>query len=181
VLHPEFDINAWDERACAPLLLTGGRLAAAHAQLLARAAELGHRLTDDPGVSIIAGGAALAVTKLSKSRLRVTLPAGTREVFLTSRRSVPRQLDAGNDDDRPLGVAILAARHCGRALAIDGPAFGGFRYPVERFEDKVWRWTDGEARLHLSPRPRATVLEFFLKPGWRRYWQTTLTPVARAR
>ena len=47
-------------------------------------------------------------------------------------------------------------------------------------EELIGSSTDGEARLIFPQGPRATVLEFFLVPGWRRYWETPLTPAASA-
>jgi hypothetical protein len=50
-LFPDFaSQHRWAANACAPLLLRGPELAAAHAKLWARAIDLGHERTDDPAL-----------------------------------------------------------------------------------------------------------------------------------
>ena len=124
-LHPEFAAAAaWDERACAPLLLGGARVAAVHTRLLARAQALGAALTADAGLTIERDGA--------RARLR-------------SRSFVPAWLGLG-PDRRRLGVAVASVRLDGRPLP--RAAFGqGWHAP-----EPGLRWTDGDALLYL-PRP----------------------------
>lgn len=112
---------AWDERACAPLLLGGARVAAAHARLLNRAQALGFTLTEEAGLSVRVDGCTAR---------------------LISRSFVPAWL-ALNDDRRRLGVAVAAVRLNGHRLP--QAAFGrGWHAP-----EPGWRWTDGDAVLHL--------------------------------
>jgi hypothetical protein len=116
--------RAWAERACAPLILGGARLRAAHAQVLARAEALGFALTTDPDLQIRRVG---------------------DRVWLHSRSFVPAWLGQ-NDDRRRLGVAVASLRLNGRFLP--RRAFGrGWHAPEPRL-----RWTDGVAELHL-PHP----------------------------
>jgi collagen type I/II/III/V/XI/XXIV/XXVII alpha len=131
----------WDAQACAPLLLGGGRVAAVQARLLARAAALGWEMTAD---------AALRVRRQG------------RTVRLRSRAFVPAWLGLG-PDRRRLGVAVAALHLDGRTLP--PAAFGaGWHAP-----EAGWRWTDGDALLHL-PRPGRLTLRRAAVAGqyWRR-------------
>jgi autotransporter passenger strand-loop-strand repeat protein len=139
-LHPDLSAAAaWDTRACAPLLLGGARVAGAHAALRARAEALGFARSDDPALAVLAGAAPLARDAAG----RFLVPAGTPAVRLHSRVFVPRWF--GGTDDRRLGVAVTALRLDGRALP--ARAFGAGWHARE----PQWRWTDGNALLHLPP------------------------------
>ena len=122
--------TAWAERACAPLLLGGARVAAAHARVLERAQALGAVLTTAPALSVTREGAV---------------------VRLRSRSFVPAWL-GGSTDRRRLGVAVTSLRLGGRRLP--RTAFGeGWHAP-----EPGLRWTDGDAVLHL-PRDRPLTLQ----------------------
>ncbi len=150
---------AWDERACAPLLLGGARVAAAHAHVLARAAVLGHAMTEEAGLTVLADGAPLAPTAPGRWRL----PAGTRRLTLRSRCFVPAWLGLG-EDRRLLGVAVAMLRLGGRPLA--QAAFGAGWHAAE----DGWRWTDGNAELALPALPRPATLTLRLATTGARYW-----------
>lgn len=68
-LHPDFGRDAWDTRACAPLVLSGPRLAATRRKLHDGANSLGHRSNDSTASAAAAEG---------------TPPAGGRNVASTS-------------------------------------------------------------------------------------------------
>jgi hypothetical protein len=187
-LHPDLcadlSARAWDELACAPLLLGGPVVEAAHRRLAARAETLGHRLTDDPALRVVADGVALAVEATKPGVIRVRLPAGARDIRLISRSVVPEELNRSTDDRRRLGVAVAELRRDGTVMALHGPAFAAGFHPMEDDgEAMAWRWTDGAALLRLKPLARASVLELRLIAGWRRYHDTAVaakTDVATA-
>jgi hypothetical protein len=122
---------AWDARACAPLLLGGARVRAAHGAVLARAAALGFAQTDDAAFTLRRDG---------------------ERAWLESRSFVPAWLGLG-EDRRRLGVAVARLTLGGRPLP--QRCFGeGWHGP-----EPGLRWTDGRAEL-LLPRPgrlRATL------------------------
>ncbi|MDA8248509.1 MAG: Hint domain-containing protein, partial [Rhodospirillales bacterium] len=150
---------AWDERAVAPLLLGGARVAAAQAGVRARAETLGWRLCGDPGLRVLADGVVLALD----AHGRAALPPGAGTIRLASRRFVPRWLGLA-DDRRRLGVAVATLRLDGRALA--PAAFGRGWHAAEA----GWRWTDGDAHLALpAAAPRTLTLR--LADAGARYWQ----------
>jgi hypothetical protein len=151
---------AWDERACAPLLLGGARVAAVHARVLARAATLGWARVADPALTLTADGTVL----MCDTRGRVLLPAGTQRVRIASRHFVPAWLGLG-PDARRLGVAVTLLRRDGRMLP--NTAFG----PGWHAAEAGWRWTDGGATLTLAKLPRPALLTLrTVRPG-AVYWR----------
>jgi hypothetical protein len=159
-LHPDFaSAAAWDECACAELVLQGPRLEAVRARLRARAAALGFMLTDDPDLAVEAAGLSLRPNATGCVRL----PAGTRQVRLTSRSFVPLWLGMG-EDRRRLGVAVTGLWLDGEPLP--AAAFGAGWHPAE----SGWRWTDGDAELCLSPLSRPAILQIALADWGVRYW-----------
>jgi autotransporter passenger strand-loop-strand repeat protein len=162
-LHPDLaGARAWDERACAPLVLSGPRLAAAHARLLLRAVELGHALTGDPGLRLLADGREIASVAAGPA-WRAVLPAGTHTVRLCSASFVPAWF--AEDDRRRLGVAVRTLRLGGRPLP--RAAFArGWHAP-----EAAWRWTDGDAVLAIAPLTRPTRLTVELTQRGERYWR----------
>ena len=167
-LHPDFAAAAaWDQRACAELVLGGPRLDGARARLRARAQALGFALTEEPALMIEAAGVLLQ----PPAEGGVRLPAGTARLRLLSRSFVPLWLGL-DDDRRQLGVAVARLRLGGRALP--AAAFGAGWHAAE----PGWRWTDGAAALHLPPLPRPALLRITLAPLGARYWVSPERPVA---
>lgn len=130
-------LRVWQRHARAPLLISGPRLAAAHAQLVARARLLGHRLTEAPALRVLADGHAAAPL----GSLRFRLPEGARAIQLCSRSFVPAHLAGHGHDPRRLGVAVRGLSLDGEPLALDDPRLAaGWHAP-----EPGWRWTSGDA------------------------------------
>jgi T5SS/PEP-CTERM-associated repeat protein len=171
-LHPDLmaDLGrrAWDERSCAPLLLGGPLVAAAHARIDARATGLGHTLTDDPALVLLADGVALPFRIDGDGVFTARLPAGATRIALRSRSAIPRELDAGSDDDRRLGVALASLRLGRAALDLRALAGNGL-HDIEASGTHLWRWTNGDATISVasSTRPRKLTLTLLVK--FRRY------------
>jgi hypothetical protein len=164
-------LAVWRALGCAPLCLDGPRLDAARAALRTRATALGWRISDDPAVALFAGDARLAVRTLPGG-LSVRLPARTAAIRLRSATFVPAEQDISSGDARRLGVAVA------------GATFGGAPLPPCAFatgwhssENGPWRWSDGDAILHLPRATRPTPLELRLDPPGR-YWR--MPPARRA-
>ena len=166
-LHPDFALRVWAAEACAPLITTGSALAAVQTRLLDRAQTLGHALTDEPDLRLIADGRELTPTRCGPT-FRCALPPGARQAHLLSRRFIPAQVFPGADDHRPLGVAIADPRLDGASMNLD--AVTGWHAP-----EPSWRWTDGDAMLNLAG---GRELEFTLMPSGARYWAPTHSSVA---
>jgi hypothetical protein len=166
-VHPDLaSAAAWDERACAPLVLGGARLARAQASSLALAKAQGFALSENAQLRLYADGRPLRRGRAGA----VMLPAGTRTVSLRSRHFVPRWF--GVDDTRRLGVAVTALRL--DAEPVPDAAYGAGWHAADAFA----RWTDGDATLNL--RPLATAKELLLRtvPVGACYW---VPPAATAR
>jgi hypothetical protein len=157
----------WARRGCAPLLLTRAAQAPVRRHLLARATALGHRMTDDPALSVWSGGTRLPLWRAG-FLWRAMLPPGARYVRLRSRSAVPAEVTADSGDARRLGLAVTG-------LALDGeevpPAAraSGWHRPEPGLQ-----WTDGDAVVtcaDAADRPRlleiagAALLRYWLAPA----------------
>jgi hypothetical protein len=145
----------------------GPEAALLHVRLAERAAAIGHYLTDDPALALVAGGQEIPALQADADEIVYVLPPGTDRVRLRSRSRIPMELEPASGDPRRLGVALAAVLHEGVPIAADSPAFGrGFLPP----EPDGWRWTDGDALLTLPPASYETTLELRLAGRWSRYW-----------
>lgn len=163
VVRPGHAEHVWATRACAKLVCRGPRLVAARRALLRQAAALGHRVTGDPALVLLADGVRLAPV-MARSRRVAALPPGTREVRLRSRRHVPAHVCPGSDDTRHLGIAVGQLLLDGREVALDSPALRqGWHQP-----EGAWRWTDGDAVMDVAGTRHLT----FTLAITGRYWQS---------
>jgi hypothetical protein len=171
-LHPEFSRGVWRRDGCAPLLLGGSRVRAERRRLLARAALLGHAATDDPALSVVAGGGTLPTLR-DGLFFRVRLPGGGEWIRLRSRTWTPAHVDPRSDDARVLGVALRRLWLDGREASLDSPALRDGWHVAE----PGWRWTSGDAAL-----PVAGVREVAFELAMTgRYWlRPLLAGAARA-
>ena len=154
---PALARRVWAAQACAPLLLDPAAQAPVRRHLLARAAELGWRATEDAALALRCDGTALAVERAGDA-LRATLPPGARRLVLASRSAVPAEMFADSTDTRRLGVAV--ARLVIDGVALDDPCYAeGWHDP-----EPDLRWTTGEGVLLLPPSPQARTLELVVAP-----------------
>jgi hypothetical protein len=144
-MHPDFARKIWDAEGCAPLVLQGPCLTAARQRLLDCAAVLGHAMTGDPGLRILADGREVAAV-VDGRRWLVRLPEGTRSVRLASRIWRPAQTQAEADDTRTLGVAVARLWLDRREVGLDSPGLCSGWHAVE----PGCRWTDGDATLAVA-------------------------------
>ena len=146
-LHPEFEaLDIWRTQACGELVTSGDKLRAVKIQLLAQATRLGHKITPDPALRVLADGVPIRAT-LRKGRLTVRIPVGTTDLRLVSRRVRPCEARAGTEDTRLLGIAVSALTLDGKALATDDPRLRAGWHDVE--EGGI-RWTNGNAEIAVG-------------------------------
>jgi hypothetical protein len=151
---------------CAPMLF-GADAAPLHARLLARAESLGHALTGDPALEVLADGQVLGPLQAENGEYAYLLPPGTAALRLLSRSCIPMELDPACGDPRRLGVALARLLHDGTPIALDNPALAEGFLPSEA--GGAWRWTTGDALLHLPMAAHETTLKLQIHP-WARYW-----------
>jgi hypothetical protein len=137
--HPDFARGAWERDACAPLVVAGRLLRTVHARLIARTERFGYTITDEPDLRLMTADGELRPSWIDGEMIGFELPAGTRQVRLCSRRTVPAELRADTDDRRRLGVAVAALELDNAPVPLDSARFGrGWHAP-----EGQWRWTDG--------------------------------------
>jgi autotransporter passenger strand-loop-strand repeat protein len=170
-LHPEFARRVWQAEGCAELVLAGARLAEVRRGLLARAAALGHPMTDDPALAVASAAGRLGA-EVRGGRWRVRLPEGTTDVVLRSRTWTPVHADPAAVDTRSLGVALARLFLDGREVVLDSPALAAGWHAAE----PGLRWTDGAGTI---PVDGVGDLAFELAMTGR-YWTSALTGRAAA-
>ncbi|MBB4196270.1 hypothetical protein CCR94_05455 [Rhodoblastus sphagnicola] len=140
-LFPDFAPKC-AEGACHPLRKSGTEVEAAKAALLARVLALGHGMTRDPDLHLLADGVAIEPARRDGGRVIFDIPADARALRLKSRVWTPAHMIPASADDRALGVLVTRLEIDG--VAQDLSALGeGWR----EVESSVWRWTDGDAAL----------------------------------
>jgi hypothetical protein len=156
---------SWTHHACARLLLTPASLVPERRRLLARAAALGHRTTDDPGLVLCAGGVDLPLARFGPV-WRASLPPCVQQVRLRSRTSVPAEMLPGSDDRRRLGIAVTRLLLDGAEIPPGDPRRAtGWLQPEPGLQ-----WTGGDALLLCGEGLyRARTLEIATAPLLR-YW-----------
>ncbi len=122
-------------------------LTAIHTRLLARAAALGHLVTDDPGLHLVADGITILPLAVEDGVYRFTLDHPAEAVYLASRSVVPAETDAGSTDRRRLGVCLRRITLSDADLTLDLlPHIPQLRDGFHEAEGEH-RWTAGMARL----------------------------------
>jgi hypothetical protein len=152
-MHADFAMRIWDNEACAKLVLSGPRLAAARRRLLKRSEALGFATADDPALHLTVDDKPIEPRVIAGGMHRFALPADARVAGIISRSGVPAEIGATASDRRRLGVMVerIILRQPGRSLEIPLdtiPMDDGF-YPLEHEAERRWRWTNGNARLTI--------------------------------
>jgi hypothetical protein len=163
VLHPEFAVNAglkcWETDACAPLTVGQEAVKPIWDEIAQRAETLGYQrpefaTTNEPELRLVADGRVIRPLSREGNRYVFTLPAGVASVRLTSRASVPSYFEAYLDDWRALGVAVRRIRVRDSAGLVeippDHPGLTQGWYLVERDDNTMWRWMNGNAVLPIQ-------------------------------
>lgn len=141
-LHPDFAHDIWKRAGIAPLVTEGPRLRALRHRLAIRAIAMGHRLVNNPCLTLEVDGR--VVPQLPGEGPAVfLLPPGAETGLLHSRVFVPAHVIAGSDDHRPLGVGVTRLVLDGQK--VDLATLGeGWHAP-----EAGHRWSDGAGRIAL--------------------------------
>ena len=166
-LHPDFAHDIWKRAGIAPLVTEGAKLRALRHRLAIRAIAMGHRLVNNPCLTLEVDGR--VVPQLPGAGPAVfLLPPGAEIGLLHSRVFVPAHVIAGSDDHRPLGVGVTRLLLDGRA--VDLATLGeGWHAP-----EAGHRWSDGAGRIALHGARRVEIEAAV--PGL--YWEREAPPLA---
>ena len=162
--------RAWPKPAAARptvhhALLTGGpRLEELRRRLLHRAHALGHVLTADPALTLLADDRPIALT-VAGPTYRGEIPAGTRLLSLHSRTACPIETAPASADHRRLGLCVVALRIAGLPVGLDHAMLEAGWHDTEG----GLRWTAGAARI-LPPRSDRPQEICVMTSGELRYW-----------
>jgi hypothetical protein len=164
--YPDFRPKHWTE-TCVPVAKGGAAVQSAKAALLARAKLLGHVMTEDPDVHVLADGQRIEPIRLGEQRLTFILPATAATLELRCRSFIPTHFDPASDDQRSLGICVDRLQFDGAEVALDNDdafAYGWHRLELNP-EGRPWRWSCDRAPLPLGTR---LVVIDIAGPG--RYW-----------
>jgi hypothetical protein len=160
----------WETRACAPLALAGAKVEAVRRLLFGRAMALGHAMTGDPDLHLLADGRPIRPHSCTNATYRFVLPARARRLCLRSRASVPAETSPAGRDHRRLGVAVAALSADRAPVPLDDTRLAAGWYAPEGAPEGAsdWRWTNGAGRLAL-PGTRELAVTLAMT---ERYWIT---------
>ena len=151
--------GTWTRDGCARLLLARAVQARVRRHLWSRAAALGHRATDDPGMTLLCSHGALALHRTGAA-LQALLLAGAAWLRLVSRSTVPAEFYPWACDARRLGVAVTHLALDGVAIPPDDPRrAAGWHRP-----EPGLHWTDGDALLQCGPAAHPRTVTLHLLP-----------------
>ncbi len=132
-------LAVWARDACAPLVHSGPALEQARRRFLDRAQALGHAITVDANIHLVADGRVLR-GRATAEGVAFTVPSKARSVRLRSRSFVPAHLLPDSIDTRRLGVAVSS-------VLVDGVAYRPGDAPGWYAAEPGLQWTDGDASL----------------------------------
>jgi Hint domain len=164
--HPDFMPRHWAE-TCLPLVFDGPAMERTRRSLLAHAKALGHCVTSESDVHVIADGRRIEAARVDAERAIFALPLDCIDISLRSRCFVPAHSCTSGTDGRSLGVCVKHLWLDGEAIALDdGARFGAGWHPLERdLGCPGHRWTRGSTPMPPGVRSIVIVLA---GPG--HYW-----------
>ncbi len=172
VLHPdltdETDYPTREAGSCAPFVWDEASVQPIWQRLADRAAALGQPVqrvetTNDADLRIIAKGRTVRPLYAENGLYIFTLPKHSTEVRLASRASAPNESRPWLEDHRSLGIRVRRivlrdATHV-QEVSVDHPNLSAGWWAVERDDEVLWRWTNGDALLPLPTLTGPTMLE----------------------
>ena len=149
--HPNVHPKHWNE-TCAPLVKDGPVVERARALLLERATTLGHSMTEDADVHLLADGHRVDPLRLSPTRFAFVLPAHVTKIEMQCRSFVPASISASNDM-RTLGICVSRLQLNGVDVPLyDDNTFAVGWHALEHDASGPWRWSHERAQLPATAR-----------------------------
>ncbi|HTI83161.1 MAG TPA: Hint domain-containing protein [Acetobacteraceae bacterium] len=163
-LHPDLtsqpDHPTREAASCMPFVWDENSVRPVWDRLARRAASLGlpppsTRTTADAELCIIAQGATLRPIDHRNGRYHFVLPNGAHELRVVSRAASPTDARPWIDDRRRLGMCVTRILLRGDSdtmqdIPLDHPALTRGWWMVERGNQGMCRWTDGDAEIRLT-------------------------------
>jgi hypothetical protein len=164
--HPDFRPKHWAQ-TCLPLIHEGREITQSRRLLLERAVALGHVVTSQDDLHIMADQRRIEPVRLSDTRRFFSLPDGCEDVSLRSRQFVPAHVNPESGDWRVLGICVGRLQIDGQAVALDqDDAFTNGWHDVEQDPNNLsQRWTHG-----VTPLPAGCRLIVIDIAGRGYYW-----------
>jgi hypothetical protein len=161
-LHPLMESGqaARVARSCAPLWEDPAVVQPIWRRLAERAEQMGFaspaaaQVTDDPALTLEAGGQTYRPVHCRDGIYTFVVPALRAEVRLASRSTAPSRLEPWLGDQRRLGVAvrriILRLDEDVQIIPADHPGLTKGWWAAESDGTTTWRWTNGAAQLAIQ-------------------------------
>jgi hypothetical protein len=175
-LHPDFRPNHWSD-TCVPLKKEGEEINRTKTALLARAEALGHAVTSESNLHVVADGRRLEPMKFGGTQFAFVLPCDARDIKLVSRTFVPAHMVTDSTDHRRLGVCVTRLRIDAEDVPLDHESLSSDGWnELERDGDHARRWTAGVATI---PRKGGLMVVEISEQG--SYWSESDDDGARLR
>ncbi len=164
--HPDF-ARKHPPDACVPLVFDGDEMQRTRAELLARAEVLGHRITTDDDLHVLADGKRIDPLRLNGTRTAFVLPANAANIQLRSRSFVPAHTKPASADTRTLGLCLKRLQLDGADMPLDEDRYftTGWSHFERPDSGPAQRWTTGSTPL--PPGTRHIILDY---AGLGHYW-----------
>jgi hypothetical protein len=165
-LHPDFAPKHWTD-TCVPLVFDRAVLQQTKTLLLTQAQTLGHQITAEDDLHVIADGRRVNPIHLTAARRAMVVPEGCTEIRLISSTFVPARRNPQSNDERRLGICVGRLQLDGADIALnDDNAFTTGWHGCEGWPGRPdQRWTT--CSTELPPNTKLVVIDL-AGPGY--YW-----------
>jgi Hint domain len=152
-LHPDF-APKHEAETCVRLVKKGEEVTRTKAKLLARVKALGHVVSSEADLHILADGRRIDPMALGKMRFAFVIPSGSEHIQLVSRTFVPAHTVANSADCRELGICVKRLQIDEHDLPLDHDSLKGDGWSgLERREGHAdQRWTTGAVQFKKNSR-----------------------------
>jgi RHS repeat-associated protein len=179
-LHPDFSgverARHSERQTVAPLAVRPDQTEPVWRRLVARAKALGQpafeqQSTSDAELQLVVGGRAIRPVAVTDGRYVFVVSPKTEVVQIMSRSAAPSDIRPWLDDRRRLGVSIgrivLNGASNMSEIPVDHPTLDSGWHDTECDGQKLWRWTNGDARLPIPVGTRVIEIQLHGQTEYR--------------